>query len=179
METIDYDKYRDACCYMSPRELMEYVKEHKERWGNINSEDIKQIEALFVNDVYVLSNNGNVYMNGALILGNIKDLWCMNIKYMFFITIDNYIFTLEDNTFNDYIGGIQYRKIVKSRLDILALTIDNRLKALTSFPEFIGIVPENFIDVEDITINGELGTPFIIKNNKKIPLYVSDYNESK
>ena len=177
MEIINYDKYRNACCYMSPNELMEYVKKHKELWKDINTKDIKQIESLFVNDVYVLLNNGNVYKNGELILGNIKDLWCMNIKYLFAITIDNYIFSLDDNKFNDYINGIQYKKIVKSELDLLALTQDNKLKALTSFPEFIGIEPENFIDVDDIVINGELGTPFIIKNNKKTPLYISDYNE--
>ena len=177
METIDYDNYRDACCYMSPRELMKYVKVHKEIWGEIDVKKIKQIESLFANDVYILLYNGNVYKNGELILGNIKNLWCMNIKYLFVITIDNYIFSLDDNKFNDYINGIRYKKIVKSELDLLALTQDNKLKALTSFPEFIGIEPENFIDVDDIVINGELGTPFIIKNNKKTPLYISDYNE--
>ena len=36
-----------------------------------------------------------------------------------------------------------------------------------------------FIDVDDISITGELGTPYVIKNGKKIPLYISEYNEEE
>ena len=62
---------------------------------------------------------------------------------------------------------------------MLALTYDKNVKSLTSYPEFIGIEPENFIDVDDISITGELGTPYVIKNGKKIPLYISEYNEEE
>ena len=29
------------------------------------------------------------------------------------------------------------------------------------------------------SITGELGTPYVIKNGKKIPLYISEYNEEE
>ena len=175
-EKVDFDKYEDACCYMSSEELKRYVKNNK-TWSHIKLRDIKEIEALFVNEVYVLLNDGRLYENGKLILENISGIWCMNIRLLFVITNDNYIYSLQDTEFNNYIGNINYKKIVKSKIDLLALTYDGRVKSLTSYPEFIGIIPENFIDVDDIIIEGELGTPKIVKNGKIISLYVSDYNE--
>lgn len=177
MEKIDFDKYKDACCYMTPEELREYVNNTTSVWGDINKQNIKQIEAVFENDVYVLLTDGKLYENGKQILDKVSELWCMNICYLFAITNDNYVYSIQDNIYKDYIGNIKYKKIVKSGLDLLALTYSNKVKSLTSCPEFIGIEPENFVDVEDISITGELGTPFIIKNGKKIPLYISEYNE--
>lgn len=176
MKKVDFDKYKDACCYMTPDELREYVSNIK-IWRSINNQDIKQIEAIFENDVYVLLNDGTLYENGKQILKGISELWCMNIHYLFVITKENYVYSIQDNIFNNYIGNIKYKKIVKSRLDLLALTYDNKIKSLTSSPDFIGIEPNNFIDVDDISINGELGTPFIIKNGKRISLYISEYND--
>ena len=176
-EKIEFDNYKDACCYMSEEELRRYVEEDSKTWNYINKDEIKTIESLFVNDVYVLLNDGKLYENGKLILKNISNLWCMNIRLLFVITNDNYIYSLQDTEFNNYISNISYKKIVKSKLDLLALTYDGRIKSLTSYPEFIGIVPENFTSVDDIIIEGELGTPKIVKDGKIISLYVSDYNE--
>lgn len=178
-DEVPFDKYRYALCYRSPKELKRYVCVNRRKWGKINKKEIKQIEALFENDVYVLLNDGSLYKDGKHILDGISELWCMNIRLLFVITKDHYVYSLQDTVFNDYIGNIQYRKIVKSGLDLMALTWDGRVKALTSYPMFIGIIPENFIFVDDIFIDGdELGTPMVVKNGKKIPLYVSDYNES-
>ena len=177
MEKVDFDRYKDACCYMTPEELTQYVNDNISIWGNINKQNIKQIESIFENDVYVLLDDGKLYENGKLILDGITELWSMNIHYLFVITNNNYVYSIQDNIFNNYIGNTKYKKIVKSGLDLLALTYDKKVKSLTSYPEFIGIEPENFIDVDDISITGELGTPFIIKNGIKIPLYISEYNE--
>ena len=176
MEKVDFDKYKDACCYMTPEELREYVN-NTSMWRDVSKQNIKQIESIFENDVYVLLNDGKLYENGKLILDGITNLWCMNIHYLFVVTNENYIYSIQDNIFNNYIGNVKYKKIVRSGLDLLALTYDKKVKSLTSYPEFIGIEPENFVDVDDISITGELGTPFIIKKGKKIPLYISEYNE--
>ena len=101
----------------------------------------------------------------------------MNIHNLFVVTDENYVYSIQDTIFNNYIGNIKYKKIVKSEIDLLALTYDNKVKALTSSPDFIVIEPNNFIDVDDISITGELGTPYVIKNGKKIQLYISEYNE--
>lgn len=84
------------------------------------------------------------------------------------------MYSLQETNFNADIGNNQYRKIVKSGLDLIALTWDGRVKALTSYPMFIGIFPENFIFVDDILIdnNDELGIPVVVKNGIKIPLYI-------
>ena len=164
MEKVDFDRYKDACCYMTPDELKKYVDNTISIWGDINKQNIKQIEAVFENDVYVLLNDGKLYENGKQILDGIAELWCMNICYLFVITKENYVYSIQDNIFNNYIGNTKYKKIVKSGL---------------WYPEFIGIEPENFIDVDDISITGELGTPYVIKNGKKIPLYISEYNEEE
>ena len=179
MEKVDFDKYKNACCYMNPDELREYVSNTPTIWGNINKQNIKQIESIFENDVYVLLNDGTLYENGKQILEGISELWCMNIHNLFVVTDDNYVYSIHDTVFNSYIGNIKYKKIVKSQIDLLALTYDNKVKALTSSPDFIGIEPDNFIDVDDISITGELGTPYVIKKGKKIPLYISEYNEEE
>lgn len=177
MEKVNSDKYKNACCYMTPEELREYVSNTSTIWGGINKQKIKQIESIFENDVYVLMNDGNLYENGKQILDGVDQLWCMNIHYLFVITKENYVYSIQDNIFNNYIGNTKYKKIVKSEIDLLALTYDSKVKALTSSPDFIGIEPDNFIDVDDISITGELGTPYVIKKGKKIPLYISEYNE--
>lgn len=179
MEKVDFDRYKDACCYMTPDELKKYVDNTISIWGDINKQNIKQIEAVFENDVYVLLNDGKLYENGKQIIDGIAELWCMNIHYLFVINKENYVYSIQDNIFNNYIGNTKYKKIVKSGLDLLALTYDKNVKSLTSYLEFIGIEPENFIDVDDISITGELGTPYVIKNGKKIPLYISEYNEEE
>lgn len=176
MKKVYFDKYKDACCYMTSDELREYIGNAK-KWRNIDNKDIKQIESLFENEVYVLLNDGTLYENGRQILDGISELWCMNIHNLFVITNENYVYSIQDTIFNNYIGKIKYKKIVKSEIDLLALTYDNKVKALTSSPDFIGIESTNFIDVDDISITGELGTPYVIKNCKKIPLYISEYNE--
>jgi hypothetical protein len=174
-DEVPFDNYRNALCYKSPKELKRYVCRNRKIWSNIDKSKIKQVEALFPNEVYVLTNDGKLYENGEFILVGISELWSMNIRLLFVVTNDNYVYSIQDTKFNDYIGNIKYKKIVKSGLDLLALTYDNKVKALTSYPEFIGIIPDNFNDVDDIFIYGdELGTPMIVKNGEKIPLYVSD-----
>ncbi len=175
-EVVDYDKYKDACCYMSPEELRKYVFKHIAIWHRAKLKKMKEVAALFENDIYVLLDDGKLYNNGKLILEGIESIWPMNIRLLFVITKDHYVYSLQDTEFNAYIGNIQYKKIVKSGLDLMALTWDGRVKALTSYPMFIGIIPENFIFVDDILIEGEsdLGVPMVVKNGQKINLYISD-----
>ena len=47
MEKVDFDRYKDACCYMTPDELKKYVDNTISIWGDINKQNIKQIEAVF------------------------------------------------------------------------------------------------------------------------------------
>ena len=48
MEKVDFDRYKDACCYMTPDELKKYVDNTISIWGDINKQNIKQIISLVV-----------------------------------------------------------------------------------------------------------------------------------
>ena len=68
-----------------------------------------------------------------------------------------------------YNDGIAYKKIIEKLLIIVALTEDKRVISV-SFSLNHGIVPENFIDVDDIYY--EDNEMFIIKNGQSEPLYI-------
>lgn len=78
---------------------------------------------------------------------------------------------------NDYISGIEYKKIATSNLYLLAQTKDNKVKCISADPTGQGIIPDNFIDVEDILFKTELEIPYVVKNGKEVPLFVSECQE--
>lgn len=75
---------------------------------------------------------------------------------------------------NVYISGIEYKKIVTSYLYLLALTNDNKIKCIFTNSTGLGIIPDNFIDVEDILFKTKLEIPYVVKNGKEIPLFASE-----
>ena len=78
---------------------------------------------------------------------------------------------------NKYISGIGYKKIKTSYLYILALTKDNKVKCISDDPTGLGIILDNFIDVDDIFFKTELEIPYVVKNGKEIPLFASEYED--
>ncbi len=94
---------------------------------------------------------------------------------IFAIMNNNMIETITSQySLHNYISGIKYKKIKTSHLYILALTKDNKVKCISYDPTGIGIIPENFIDVEDILFKTDLEIPYIIKKGKEIPLFASE-----
>ena len=65
-DSVHYNSDNDAC-YMNRDELLNYVYDNPDIWGNINEEDIKGIGAIEGNDVFVLLKDGRLYNNGRFI----------------------------------------------------------------------------------------------------------------
>lgn len=156
-------------------EKIDFIKNKTHALDNISLNDVKQIESDFFNNVYVLLNNGEYYVNGKIKDYDIKEIYFLDGLNVFRITSDNKIISseeLENGELDKYLynNGCSYKKIVSSTLFLTALTDDGRIIATHSDPTGIGIVPENFMEVEDIcNINDE---PYIIKNNHTKPLYI-------
>ncbi len=159
-------------------EKIKYIKENTDVLDNINENDIKQIESDYYNSVYIVLKDGTLYKNKNIIKDNVNKLWFMSGYSIFAITNNNMVESITPQYgLNDYISGIEYKKIVTSYLYILALTNDNKVKCISEDPTGIGIIPENFIDVEDILFKTELELPYVVKNGKEIPLFASDCEE--
>lgn len=70
----------------------------------------------------------------------------------------------------------QYKKILTDPLNLVALTQDGKVIAIHNNPMGLGIIPDNFVNVDDIFMENDsenLCNIFIIKDNEKKPLYVT------
>ena len=114
---------------------------------------------------------------------------CMDILKIFYldgrnlykITSENIILPIDNNKVWDntdkYLNNnnCKYKKIETSKMHIVLLTEDGCVRALCGGYPCLGIIPDNFINVNDITIvEDEYGTdmPYIYKNNEFVELYI-------
>ena len=100
--------------------------------------------------------------------------------HLYKITLDNKIIPINEEKIFDnkdlYLNNnnCSYKKIATSQMHIVALTKDGKIRAIHGYPTGLGIIAENFVDVEDITIieNDKEDTPYIFKNNEYKKLYM-------
>lgn len=155
-----------------------YIKKYTNGLNNINLKYVKQIETDYYNKVFVLLNNGNLYRDGDLIDNNICKIYMLDGMHLYKITEDNKIKPIYEDDIMDNIDkylnneDYKYKKIISDSLYLVALTEEETIKssALSGIP--IGIIPENFVGVDDIFIKED--KPYIIKQGKEIPLYVTN-----
>lgn len=185
---FDILKYRDdygkKIYNMSENEKINYIKYQTDGFDNIDEKDIKQVEANINNYVYVLLNNGDLYECGKKIDSDIDRLYMFDGMHLYKITKDNKIIPLKelyrwndwDNT-DKYLNNnnCSYKKIVTSTLHIVALAKNGEVRAIHALPTGLGIMPENFKDVEDIIIQeiDDIETPYIFKNKEYNSLYIN------
>lgn len=156
-------------------------------YNKLNKNEIKQIETDFDNNIYVLTNNGKLYKTSQYDVD--LEYICMNILKIFYldgrnlykITSKNIILPIDNNKVWDntdkYLNNnnCKYKKIETSKMHIVVLTEDGCVRALCGGYPCLGIIPDNFINVNDITIvEDEYGTdkPYIYKNNEFVELYI-------
>ncbi len=155
-----------------------YIKKYTNGLNNINLKYVKQIETDYYNKVFVLLNNGNLYRDGDLIDNNICKIYMLDGMHLYKITEDNKIKPIYEDDIMDNIDkylnneDYKYKKIISDSLYLVALTEEGTIKSsvLSGIP--IGIIPENFVGVDDIFIKED--KPYIIKQGKEIPLYVTN-----
>lgn len=155
-----------------------YIKKYTNGLNNINLKYVKQIETDYYNKVFVLLNNGNLYRDGDLIDNNICKIYMLDGMHLYKITEDNKIKPIYEDDIMDNIDkylnneDYKYKKIISDPLYLVALTEEGTIKssALSGIP--IGIIPENFVGVDDIFIKDD--NVYIIKQGKEISLYVTN-----
>ncbi|CDD17712.1 macro domain protein [Clostridium sp. CAG:798] len=156
---------------------MFYIKKYTNGLNNINLKYVKQIETDYYNNIYVLLDNGYLLENGELQDNDIDRLYMVNGFSLYKITNDNIIKPIDDVYKSDldiYLNNedYKYKKIISDPLYLVALTEEGTIKssALSGIP--IGIIPENFVGVDDIFIKDD--NVYIIKQGKEISLYVTN-----
>lgn len=157
-------------------EKIYYIKNYTNGLDNINLKEVKQIETDFYNNVYVLLENGNIYINSILEDVGIEKIYMLDGVHIYMITTDNKIIPLGEKEewskldFYLYNNSSPYKKVVTDVLHIAGLTKDKRVVSAYCNPCGIGIDPENFINVDDILIKDE--KIYIIKVGETKPLYI-------
>ena len=154
-----------------------YIKKYTNGLNNINLKYVKQIETDYYNNIYVLLDNGYLLENGELQDNDIDRLYMVNGFSLYKITNDNIIKPIDDVYKSDldiYLNNedYKYKKIISAPIYLVALTEEGAIKssALSGIP--IGIIPENFVGVDDIFIKDD--NVYIIKQGKEISLYVTN-----
>ena len=163
-------------------ERLEFIKKYTISLEGINIKDVKQIEKDCWDNVYTLLNNGYLLENGELCDVEIDRLYYFDSLILYAITNDNKIVPINKVEWSDldiYLNNknCSYKKIISDNFYLVALTEEGRVHATTSNPSGLGVIPEHFIDIEDIFIKEEKiedSEPYIIKEGKEIPLYVTN-----
>ena len=177
LEVSSIHHEQDKIYNMPENKKIDYIINNTDGLKGIEEKNVKQIETDFYDNVFVLTLDGRLYKNGNLVDKKIVQIHMFDGLHLYKVTSDNKIRPIDCNfKWNDidkYLNNndCSYKKILFSTMNIIALTEDGHVRATHSYP--VCIVPENYVDVEDIKIeevNG-LDTPFVYKNGKFIKLY--------
>ena len=158
------------------KERIEYIKEHTNGLNNINLNEVKQLEADVWGNVYVVLNNKQFYKNEVLEDSNVREILVLENGNLYRIREDNTIIPLKSKEKWDdvdiylYNQNKEYKKIITRGSNIICLTTEKKVISVCFF-ELLGIIPENFIDVEDICM--KKSKMYIVKEEKEIPLYIT------
>lgn len=181
------NNYASSKIYNMPkREQEECLKNFTCIYKKFDKTKIKQIETDFDNNIYVLTNLGKLYKTLQyedkleFLSDNIIKICFIDGINLYKITNENIILPIEDNekwsNVDKYLNNnnCKYKKIETSKMNIVLLTENGNVRALSGYPN-LGIIPDNFINIEDITIfedEYEIDMPYIYKNNKWQELYI-------
>lgn len=176
----DYLKYTNLARNIEDKDIFKETKEIsiKEIQGfeSINTDDVKQIETDFdKSHIYILLNNKDFFINSSIKDHNVEEIVQLENDNLYEIKTDNTIIPLKDKDEWDeidtylYNENKPYKKIITRGSNIVCLTEDNKVVSV-SFFELLGVVPENFVNVDDIYIKE--GRIYIAKEGKERPLYI-------
>lgn len=156
-------------------------------YDKLKKSEIKQIETDFDNNIYVLANNGNLYKTAEydneleFISNGTEKIFYLDGMNLYRITTENEILPIDNtkdwNNTDKYLNNnnCKYKKIATSKMHIVLLTKEGNVRALCGGYPSLGILPENFVNVDDITIvedESGIDMPYIYKNNEFYKLYI-------
>lgn len=149
-------------------------------YNNINLKKIIDYRVDYEDNIYILFDNGFLYKNDRLYDIDINNLFSLDIYRIYVITRENKINPINEMYSCDidyYLNNnnCSYKKIIVYDLYLIALTEEGRIIAVSTNPVGLGVVPENFVNVEDIFFKEYENTvePYVVKEGIERPLYVS------
>lgn len=164
--------------YSLERELRN-IKKYTNLLDNI---DINEIKDLIRNDwkkeIYILFNNGDLYINDILEDTNIDRIFVIDnwmCKHIYSINRENIIMPIiEEKDWDDldfflYNNNKPYKKLITDCAGIVGLTKENKVIFVNYF-EMVGVTADNLIDVEDIFVKDD--EIYIRKKGNEMPLFV-------
>ena len=149
-------------------------------------EQIKQIECIYpFDDILILKNNGDLFVNGNLYAKNVRELCCLTLYRTFIIfedeNVEFYTSTLIQST-SIIVKAIKTLAVSESFIGILTDEKDLFISTISSFCEndfdFDNCIEFYLSNVDDFTytydFDNKVATLNLIVDNKKIlfPLYI-------
>lgn len=160
--------------------IKEIISKKNLDYDSNDFEEIISYRIDFEENIYILFDNGILYKNDEIYDFNISNLFSLDIYRIYEITKENKINPINEmyNCDIDYYlnnNKCSYKKIIVDDLFLIALMEEGRIIAVSTTPVGLGVVPENFIDVEDIYFKEyeNIVEPYIVKEGMERPLYVS------
>lgn len=167
---------------IEPYSLEQELKNIKKYTNLLDNIDINEIKDLIKNDwkkeIYILFNNGDLYINGILEDTNIDRIFVIDdwvCKHIYSINRDNIIMPIiEENDWDDldfflYNNNKPYKKLITDCAGIVGLTKENKVIFVNYF-EMVGVTADNLIDVENIFVKDD--EIYIRKKENEMPLFV-------
>ncbi len=165
----------------------EYINHHTCIYEKLERESISQIETDFDDKIFVLCKDGSLYKTKLYddsvekIDECIKLIHFLDGQHLYKITSENIILPIENNkewsNTDLYLNNnsCKYKKIELSSMHIVLLSNDGNVRAVCGGYPNLGIIADNFVNVDDITIvedeNG-IDVPYIYKKKEFKKLYI-------
>ena len=160
--------------------IKEIISKKNLDYDSNDFEEIISYRIDFEENIYILFDNGILYKNDEIYDFNISNLFSLDIYRIYEITKENKINPINEmyNSDIDYYlnnNKCSYKKIIVDDLFLIALMEEGRIIAVSTTPVGLGIVPENFVNAEDIFFKEYENTvePYIVKEGIEKPLYIS------
>ena len=147
-----------------------FVNKNTNYLEDISIDKVKDIKFSYYKDIVILYKNGDLYLNGKMVYGNIELIHFLNGMDIYAISKDKVIYNIlnsYDRLNND---NYKYKKVLVHVLSVVALTYDNDLKVVAP-PTGVFIDYKKYYDVDDIGYIEENDDIVIIKDNDVYSLF--------
>ena len=136
---------------------------NKYAFKDINKKEIKDIYLTTLNNLCILLNNGNLYLDNILYAKDVLTLWHQDSYNSYIIYKNNAIEPLTNEFPNCHLT--KYKKVVYN--NFMLATLNKKTVGLTTLVDKPDTcVMQTFLDVDDISCSNSM--LFLIKDNKKI-----------
>jgi len=170
------DLYEFNSC-IDVQEEYEIISKYTDYLKDISKDNVKNIKVSCYNEIIILLNDGDLYINDKKELENIDNIHYIDSHTICAISKDNIITGLTEkglpgiNFLNN--NNYKYKKTIVTEFGIAVLTHEGIVKYFGNLVSSI-IDPSFFINVDDIDYEENTGGVTVIKDGKKYSLFHYD-----